>query len=432
MPGSNNAIGTGALVVSANIDKLGSGLAAAEAKIGGFGGKVGGKGQAGGLIHRMFFGSSGTGGILGTIGGIFGRIKSLAGGLAGKPGGGGLLGSILTGGVAGLAAAAGGKLFQTLFNLPDLIKKVSDKARGTDTGALGGILQSFNKLSDAGEKLIVKVMVAMAPAFTRFADIALDALDRFGPTIDKILEAFGAYEFVAAEVFGEIIDLVGKVIEQVVEWIDQIAGVANTTEGTGQAVFKILRMLGKGYAYVWDTVKAGAGIVAWVTGKIIQGLAWVIKQLAKAIEFVAEVADRLPAKLRNQLGLNGLRPAADAVRKFGGEVDQVGEKFEQWGTKQIEAFGESAPKIDAWFDGVEKRFKQRKEELKKVVMLESPKLAGTEFKDSVGAYSVIAKFQAGNLVAADNAKALVQVNKQNGQKLDAILKELQNLGLGSV
>lgn len=406
----NNTIGHGALIVSANIDKLGSGLAAAEGKINQFATKA----SKGGFLSGLF----------GKISGFFGKIGSLAGAAAkGAAGGiGAVLGGLFTAGAFGI-----------LLKLPEIIEKVKDKATGTDSGALAGITDAFQRLQDAGEKLIVKVLVALAPAFTRFADIALEALDRFGPTLDKILAGIETWAFVGVEVFGVIVEAVTEVIAQVVSWSNEIAGVADTTEGTGQAIMRWLRNIGKGFAYVWDTVKAGAGIIAWVAGKIIQALGWVIKKLGEVITLAADLADKLPAALRSRLGLDGLRPAAEFMKGLGSEVDAVGEKFEKWGERQVNAFGDSAKAVDKWFDGVEERLRQRKADLAKEVFepLKETKLAGAMHRGGTEAYSVVAKFQAGNLMATDNAKAMLQAQREANRKLDKIDDALRTVTFGA-
>lgn len=425
-----NAIGTGALILTASSDKLGPALNAAESKIGKFAGSAD---KAVGSRFGRFLDAVGSrfGGLVGIARGVFDRVTGLAGGMVGRVKGlfskiGGLAGGAIKGLLAGGAIGAGFGLatkgIEGLLKLPELIDKVKDKAKGGETGALDGILRGFERLSDAAERLFVRGLVAAAPAFTRVADLLLGFLDRMSPAIDKASARFEVFAFVAAELFGVGLDLLGDLIDTVDEWAASILGTANTTDGAGDQMFKVLRIVGKGFAYVWDTVKAGAGVVSWVAGKITQALGWVVKKLAEVIEFAARLADALPDKIKARIGLDGWGRAAEVVKGFGADVQNVGKDMEAWGEKQIAAWGQSVGRVEEWFNGVEQRFRDRKAALDREVKLEQPKLAGAAMKNTAESYSIVAKFNAGNTMAATDTKRQIQLLQQAVKQLTELVQ----------
>lgn len=342
-----------------------------------------------------------------------------------------LFGALFGGGGGGAMGAGGGAgMLGNLFHISELAENVQGVAAGTarnvrgragragapgvavsqaDKNAVDHIAKSAADVSRAFDTIAVKWAVALAPAFTMGADLILKFLDRMKPTIDRVLARFEVFAYVVVEVFGVVLDVVADVIESIEGWAAETLGLADTTQGAGDQMFQVLRTVGKGFAYVWDTVKAGAGVVSWVAGKIVQALGWVVKKLSEAIEFAARLADSLPAEIKTRIGLDGWGRAAEAVKGFGGEAQGVGKQMEEWGEKQIASWGQSVGRFEEWFNGVEQRFRDRKEELAKPIANTQPKLAGAAMKNSAEAYSIVAKFNAGNTMAASDTKRQIQL-----------------------
>lgn len=387
----NNAIGTGAIILTASSDKLAAGLNAAEVKI------------------NKFAGSA---------------SKKLDN--AGK--GGGDKGKGMFGGL--LKANLVMKGLDQLLKLPETIGNLAEKATGSDKGALLAIVDGLNRIVAAGEKLLTKGLVAAAPAITSVIDTVLKTMERLEPVFSVVLAVMERWWFFLAEVFDLVVTGIGDALQAFGQWIESWSGLEVSAQSAGDVVWKVSRFIAKGFAYAWDVVKAGAGVVAWVAGKIVEGFGLVVKQIGNAINALADLADQLPNDLKVKFGLDGLRPAADAVKNWGNDVEGVGKKMEEWGERRINEFGESAKKADEWMDGVQRRFDERKDEFAKrgaeadkPEPLKETKLAGAMRRDSVEAYSVVTRNQVGQKIVADTNKALLKVNEK---QLDE-MKELKKI-----
>jgi hypothetical protein len=115
----------------------------------------------------------------------------------------------------------------------------------------------------------------------------------------------------------------------------------------------VLRAVGTGVAYVWDTVKAAAGAVAWVSGGIVQGFGKVLEIVALAAKQLDALARELPEAIRP----DWVGKAAAAVDGFAGKVGDVGAGMSKWGAEAVMGFGGAAAQFNKWFDGVEARFR---------------------------------------------------------------------------
>src|SRR5687768_16255019 len=120
MAGSNNAIGSAAVILSANADRLTSGLDKSKKHVNDWAGAVDKK--------------------LANVG----KASSKGGGLFGR-----LLGSGVAGGAAGLAAGGIMGAVKLAGRLPDIVDRLSEKAGDTFDGkALSGLSQTFDRLTE--------------------------------------------------------------------------------------------------------------------------------------------------------------------------------------------------------------------------------------------------------------------------------------------
>ncbi|MES2208581.1 MAG: hypothetical protein V4515_00095 [Chloroflexota bacterium] len=442
---SSTAIGSASVVLSANADGLVSGLDKAERKTQGFGARIGAK-LANSGIGRAILGTpeydAASGKFLGKVGGLAGKLKGLlrgvgilpkldtgaldkaegkakgfAGRLKSSIGGAGsvfgkLLGGAALGGVAGAAAGAvaGGimKGFEVLGGIPDLIRGLAEKAQGPEAGPLKGIVKALDKVQAIAARVGGKLFAAIGPAFVAAGDVAESLADRFGPLVEKIGTGLGAAFSFGVEVGGELLTLVGGLIEDFGAWITEFMGLEDTAEGFGKVAMTVFRSVAVFAAYAWDTVKAGAGAIAWVAGKIATGLGHCIE----AFRSVVDLAKSLP---------DALRPAwvdsfSDAVGNAGARVREVGDGISGWGANAVAGFGDSAAKVDQWMNGVEERFARRRDQLAAVVGMDKAKLGGAFTASSKEAYSIVTKFNTDAMVSAADpatraAKAAEETNR---------------------
>lgn len=384
---SSSAIGSASVVLSANADGLVAGLNKAEKKVDHFGGSVGKKldkaGGGGGGIFGAAFGGAALGGAVGAL--------------------------------AGTVASGLMKGFEVLKDIPDLIRGLADKATGPEAGPLRGIVKSMDKALLLAEKVGGKFFAAVGPGIVAISDVAEGLAQRFDSLIGKVGAGVGAAFTVGVEIAGELITLVGEVVEWFFKWSTELIGVADTSEGAGKVVMSIFRGITIAAAYAWDTLKAGAGAIAWVAGKIVTGLGHVIE----SFQAVGDLARSLP---------DSLRPAwaesfADAMGSAGRRVRDVGAGMSEWGASAVTGFGSSAAAVDEWMDGVEQRFESRRASLEKVAALDSVKLGGALDKGGAAAYSVVTKFNTNAMVSeSDPAKIAAQKQEETNRLLRDILR----------
>jgi hypothetical protein len=356
-----NAIGTGALILSANADKMLSGLSSA--------GKAATKSaeKIGGDIKGAVDKGATQGGGLG-IGGLFGK---LLGGI-----GRGIGFGLITEGVKGIAGA-----------FEDLQKRAS----GADKGALNSIKGSFLLIKDAGLGLLQRVLTAAAPALAKLTDVALNLFDRFGPLAENLVAGFAEILFVVGELALEVMGLIPAF------------------EGFGVTGLDIARMVAKGFGYVWDTLKAGAGVIAYVSGYIVEGLGHVTTAIADVVKMAADLAARLPESIRP----TWIGDAASAVDGFGARVKEAGKSMRDWGKGAVMGFGSSSGAIDSWFEGVAKRIGETRKGIEGMVEPLKLGLSGAFEQGSAAAYSITAKFSA-NSMLAESRRQLQEQQKTNG------------------
>lgn len=377
-------IGQGAVVLTANADRLLSGLDRARTATNKWAGDVGkGAGKAA---------KAGGGG-----GGLFGGLMF----------GGGAIGA---GGPAGLALAAVGALGKPLEKFVEHLASVRERAQKyMNVGApmSGGIERAagaFDRISGAYDEFLFRVAGKLAPYLEKAADV----LERVG--------------FVGAEVFGEMVDLIAEVVTSIAQWVDETFGLATATTSAGDQAFAVLRNIGTGVAYLWDTAKAGAGAVAVAAGYVVTGFGKVLDVVALAAKELDALARELPEAIRP----DWVGKAAAAVEGFAGKVGGVGEGMQKWGKDAINGFGGAAQQFNKWFDGVEARFQATDRLVKK---WEGNFLGGAFQQNSTEAYSVVAKFQAGNKIA-DGQKRMEALARQQVAGIQGINEKLAGIKAG--
>lgn len=385
---SSTAIGSASVVLSANADGLAAGLDKAERKVNDFAGDVGKR------LDKA--GGSGGGGFLSK-----------------------LLGGAAIGGAAGAVAGAvaGGvmKGFEVLSGIPDLIRGLAEKASGPEAGPLKGIVAALDRVQAIAERVGGKLFASMGPGFLAIADLAEGLNERFGGLVEKIGTGLGAALSFGAEVGGELLTVVGEVAEELFHWSAELLGFSDTADGAGKLAMGIFRGVAKAAAYVWDTIKFGAGVIATVYGGLIRAVASVNDAYAAFLSTVAGVPGA-PACLKDSSRL--AYQISDSIRGFG-------QGLSDWGAEAMNGFGDSAARVDRWMDGVESRFAQRGRELAQVAEgalkpLES-KLGGALLKGSQESYSVVTKFQTQGMVSAADP-ATKQLRQQ--EEANRLLREI--------
>ncbi len=356
-----------------------------------------------------------TGGKGGGIGGPFGK---LAGGLAvggalvaGTGGAGAALAAVGLGISAvsaglDLASHAAEKFFDKLSDVGELAKKYGNLSPELEAGSERA-QNAIDRMSAAGDEFVIRVAEKLAPYLEKAA---------------SVLEVVG---FVGAEVFGEILDAVGEVVTSIAQWVDETFGLATATTSAGDQTFAVLRAIGEGVAYVWDGVKAGAGIVSVVAGSIVQGFGKVVEVIVLAAKELNKLAQDLPEAIRPDWATKNIA----WLDGFAGKVNDIGAGMEKWGKDAIMGFGGGVDQINWWFDQIQGKFTATDRLMKAGAGADLAKLSGAFDMNSTEAYSIVTKNAAGNQIA-DAQKRQAALALQQVGLLGAIKDHLGRLGLG--
>lgn len=130
----------------------------------------------------------------------------------------------------------------------------------------------------------------------------------------------------------------------------------------GSAVIPVMRGIAVGAAYVWDTFKAGQGIVGVVIGEITKVLGYVVDGFASLIGLAKELPDSLRPDWLDSF-IKGTEETAETLK-------QVGRETSKWGRDRVASFGESADAARKLFDEMEKG--RSNEIAKRKKLLENP------------------------------------------------------------
>lgn len=372
-------------------------------------------------------------------------------------------------GVAG--AVAGGVMqgFEALGQLPEMIEGLMANADPADKGPLASLKQTFEDVSAEGQRLLGGFLASAGPGIDQLGTVLIQAfqaaepvirgvgaalsrafeffapllsmgieavsmlVDKLGswlsPVIDKVSRGFDVVGFVFEAVmsegvtlFGELLDGIGSVIESVTAWVGEFFSVS-TAFGTVEEIgFKCFRVLGQGAAYVWDTLKAGAGAMSYVASFIVDGFSMVVEAFKDTIKDLLGLAGQLP----DALGGAGFRKLAEGVDGWGDSISDSAARMRQWGAGAIAGWGNSVATVDQWFDRLEGRFQKRADRTMMSAVAErfEPKLAGALEKNSKEAYSVVTRFNTNALVNATDPA------RQQLGKLDDIRQVLDDIRRG--
>ena len=254
--------------------------------------------------------------------------------------------------------------------------------------------ESVKKLEGSLGKLWRGIAVGAAPLAEGFADFAGKAIAFLQPVADWFGRLWSTELQLATLAFDEI----GKFVTEV--W-GEIKGAAADAFGwvgemptVQEVVIALFRATGTGAALAWDTVKSGAGAIAFVAGAILEQGGTILSMLRSITDLAKSLPDNLrPAWVDDMIG--GVARADDAVKAFGG-------KMKNWGSNAVTGWGDSAVQFNSWLDKALAPKAAGKEVGKEVGAavndemkrtLEPLKLSAAVMKGSKEAYSMVVKNQ---------------------------------------
>lgn len=321
---------------------------------------------------------------------------------------------------------SGGELLPVLqqgsAGLQEFIDK--QKALGTvvdekDMAAVQQAAKAIPKITAAMDGLWNRIVVAVAPVIEVVGNGLTKALEAVQPVLRWIGEASKAFFAVWGVLLDEVISLIKDVAGGIGKWISETLGLKDTTVTAGGIVLGVLRGVGIALAYVWDTLKAGAGVVAYVTSFVVDGFGMVLKGLAA----VVDMARQLPGSVRP----DWVGDLAEGLDATSAKVAIIGDGMRDWGKNAVNGFGNSADDVRAWFDKIKRKLEERPEPKKQkpvvgaggpeVAATGKDQLAGALQKGSKEAYSAIVRFQSDLMFSRDDVpkQQLGALNKIDGK-----------------
>lgn len=445
----NNAIGTGALILTSNAAELASQLDYAQqraerfanntnkalAKAGdiGKGGAWGGMlgalaGGAGDLFSKALAPGSGSG-----IDRLTTKISGMGSALSGMGSklatigaeAGGMGGAVAAGVGAGLTAL--GKMSDAAAGITDWMRRVgslSEQLRPfaqTDEEARGLDAISFavGRIDQAIDRITIKFLNAFAPVIVDVSNIVLALLDHWSDGLQGVFNWTARVIDIGVQMGAAIVGGVVDIIDGIAQWAQEtgaainamsfgMAGVWNTTSTLGGMLENALHSLALSGAAAFDVLKSGAGGVAWALGKLVEGF-------GNILHVMANVAD-----------LGGMTAWATALDKIGGIADSTGEKLASWGKKTWNSFGDSANIVNRIFANIDAHLADVRAGINSLGSIQQLKLAGAFDANSKESYSTYANFNAtGRDLTDQNGKQLKAIqdgNKLLGMILDAVNK----------
>ncbi|MEO8082693.1 MAG: hypothetical protein ABI780_02660 [Ardenticatenales bacterium] len=252
---------------------------------------------------------------------------------------------------------AGKKLLPLLAKGGDGIRGIVDESKklgvalnAADVGKVRAAQAAITRAGAALQGLWNKIVVAIAPVI----ELGAKTLARFAPVFDWIGRAATAYYGIMAAIWGAVIDAIGEAVNALGDWLSGVLELSGPWPSIEGVITDVLRAIVKAAAYAWDALKAGLGGVTMAVSYLVEGFGG----LVEALGGVVDLAKNLPDDLRPDW-LDGLGAGID---QFAAKTKGAAEDMRGWGERQMNAFGENATLVDAWFD----RLKAKKDAVENI------------------------------------------------------------------
>jgi hypothetical protein len=240
----------------------------------------------------------------------------------------------------------GGKyLLPLLDKAPDEIRAmakefaVSTEAMQKATAAS----QAWKRLSAAGSKLWQNIAVGFAPLMEGVANFAGRIMGFLQPAFDWLGRALGTVQQIGGIVWDFLGDGASELWGQVKGIAGELFGWMGTMPTVQEVVVAFFRATGIAAALAWDTVKLGAGAIAFVAGAIIEQGVNILGMFRRLVDLAKEVPDEMRPKWVDDM-VGAIDSADDKFREFGG-------KMKNWGADAVTSWGKSAEQFEKWLDG---------------------------------------------------------------------------------
>jgi phage-related protein len=274
--------------------------------------------------------------------------------------------------------------------------------------------------------LVNRATIIAAPVIKFIGNAISKAFALLAPVFEWLGRVVGEIARIAEAVF----EVLGQWFEEAVKWVKELIG--GVEEYTGSwpkvedVVLAVLKAVAQSLGYVWDTLKGGVGVGAYVIGFLVQSFGKLVNSFKDTIKGLLDIAGELP----DSLGGDFFRNASKNVDKFGAKIKDTGTEMMNWGKAQMAAWGDSPVKIGAWFDKLKNKVKKEEGKLKADVAPEAkkPEYKPVEalLKGSKEAYSVEARFRFENPAGKKVDEKQLDEQKKIVARIEALLDLFRN------
>jgi hypothetical protein len=308
-------------------------------------------------------------------------------------------------GVGMLPMLEGGK--QGLSDMVEEAKKLGVALGSEDTDKIEEANDAMTRVKEAGEGLVNKLLVSFSPLIKIISDKLTGALTYLAPLFEWVGRAAETYYGIVLDVWSEIGDLIMEGYHAVKDFFAQWGTGAVEIPKVEEVITFVLRNIGKGIAYVYDTVKALAGVFAYAGSYALKYLG---EPFINTIQDMLSVLKELPDAVRP----DWIDRATGALDKAKAKIPEMADELKKAGKDWILAWGTSSDAVDKWFNNRKKPDAKKKEA--QDIGAEIGEAAGLHFseamiKGSKQAYQTEINFQLGKTVSDQNAQidALLQL-----------------------
>lgn len=276
-----------------------------------------------------------------------------------------------------------------------------------------------HEINSAWEGLVNRAAVIAAPIVEFAAKTVGKVFGMLAPVFDWVGRVMGQVGQVATAVFEQLSAWFAEAVAWFQDLGQELFGFMGEWPPVEKVVVEVFRGIGIAASLAWDTVKLGAGAIAFVSGIIVeQGLS-----ILSTFRQLVDLLKGLPAEMK-PTWLDGF---VSAVDKADDKVKQLGGRLKNWGAEAMTSWGKSAQQFSGWLD---KALAPKAKKAEAPVKLAAPvaaapvaavapplswqptRLAGAVEAGTKEAYSLSLKNRFGEFGPAEN------VQKENGKKQD--------------
>ncbi|QEL16556.1 DUF4175 domain-containing protein [Limnoglobus roseus] len=255
----------------------------------------------------------------------------------------------VAGGVAlGLGLFEGAKkAVEQVDRLKDRIEKGENKNQNLDFQGLANGSKAIENISNAIDVVVTKFAGALAPSINLVAQYITDWLPRLTPVFNWVSNVLSEVISVVYELADSFLSGVASIVDSIASWINETTGLGDTWITASDLIIGAFRGVGVAGAYVWDTLKAGAGVAAIAFALIPKALAFVVGAFKELIN----LADYIPSAFKP----TWLGDFQNGIEKTQSYIQKAGDDMTAWGVGAISSFGKSAAGVNEYFDNISDR-----------------------------------------------------------------------------